>query len=288
MSKAEYAGLVEHPIAKLFPMMATDTEEWREFVDDIRVHGLRTPITLYEGKILDGRNRYRACLESSTMIEVEEYVGRHDEAVDLVLSLNLHRRHLTIGQLALVAAEVANMKRGRPSNNVSADTLTASLAKASRQVGVSRRSAARARAVKDSGNGEALAGLKSGRLSVSGAYRQATGKEVHPSSSRDYEKEHQKRKDFKRTLALVQDVPPARPRAVNGKREPLSITRFLERSLRIVGNIIRNPKYLGAIVAEREALPDDVRQRTIQILRNFAKELLDYAERLTRPEDDHI
>ena len=52
-----------HPLADLLPLVVGD--EFEALVADIRVHGLRVPITLLDGKVLDGRNRLRAC-EAST------------------------------------------------------------------------------------------------------------------------------------------------------------------------------------------------------------------------------
>jgi hypothetical protein len=48
-----------HKISDMFPLMRSDESETLRM--DIATHGRREPICLYECKILDGRNRYRAC-----------------------------------------------------------------------------------------------------------------------------------------------------------------------------------------------------------------------------------
>ena len=54
-----------HPLCTLFPRMAGD--EFAALVADIRTHGLRQPIVLHEGMVLDGGNRYRACLDAGVV-----------------------------------------------------------------------------------------------------------------------------------------------------------------------------------------------------------------------------
>ena len=57
------ATMEAHPIANLFPLI--EGAEFDELVEDIRQNGLRTPILLHaDGRILDGRNRLRACLRA--------------------------------------------------------------------------------------------------------------------------------------------------------------------------------------------------------------------------------
>ena len=104
-----------HDVAALFPLM--NTEEFHGLVADIKANGLREAIWLYEGKILDGRNRYRACLEAGVAPRYRTYTG--DEPTSFVLSLNLHRRHLTYDQRVglalkiqpLIAAELERVRR---------------------------------------------------------------------------------------------------------------------------------------------------------------------------------
>ena len=97
-----------HPMANIFPMLGV--EELGELADDIMLNGLHQPIVLYQGQILDGRNRYQACELAGIEPDCTEYEG--DDPLGYVLSLNLHRRHLTASQRAALAAEIANMTQG--------------------------------------------------------------------------------------------------------------------------------------------------------------------------------
>ena len=82
-----------HPLADVFPLM--EGEAFDALVADINQYGLREPIWLYEKKILDGRNRYRACSKVGINPEVRYFSGTRAEAMAFVISANIHRRHLT-------------------------------------------------------------------------------------------------------------------------------------------------------------------------------------------------
>jgi N6-adenosine-specific RNA methylase IME4 len=88
-----------HPIADIFPMISG-----KEFVDlkaDIKANGCHEPVVLYEGRILDGRNRFKACQEVGVEPKFIEYQG--SDPIGFVISLNLHRRHLSSDQRAAAA-----------------------------------------------------------------------------------------------------------------------------------------------------------------------------------------
>lgn len=96
------AELTAHPVADLFPMLSQ--ADFEALKQDIEENGLMEPIWLYEGRILDGRNRYRACVEIDVEPTTRDYEG--DSPVAFVWSLNGTRRHLTSSQRAAIAVEM--------------------------------------------------------------------------------------------------------------------------------------------------------------------------------------
>ncbi len=97
-----------HPAADIFPMMTE--EEYTGLRDDIREHGQRDNGIICDGKILDGRNRYRACQEMG--IEFQYYeLEPDDDPISYVLSVNLHRRNLTRKQRNEVIEKLRAMGR---------------------------------------------------------------------------------------------------------------------------------------------------------------------------------
>ena len=98
-----------HPICLLIP--SADEDELQDLTDDIRAHGLIDPIVLFEGMILDGRNRAAACERAGVAPRYVHFGGGREDALILVISHNLKRRHLTKQAIAdaLVAAEDFNL-----------------------------------------------------------------------------------------------------------------------------------------------------------------------------------
>jgi len=96
-----------HEVANIFPMMQGD--EFDALKADIDANGLREPVWLHpDGRIIDGRNRYLACCELGIEPQYRTW-NCSGSLVAFVVSLNLHRRHLTSGQKAVVALDILPM-----------------------------------------------------------------------------------------------------------------------------------------------------------------------------------
>jgi len=116
----ELDGRSIHPAALLFP--APKPKDFKQLADDIKANSLREPIKLFNGQILDGVNRVRACIEAGVMPRYDE-LPPYTNPWRFALSANIHRRHLKPGQrIALVkkalakevqAAKAADLERKR-------------------------------------------------------------------------------------------------------------------------------------------------------------------------------
>lgn len=93
-----------HPLCALFPRMTGN--EFEALKSDIATNGLRQPIITHNGMILDGGNRYEACLAAGVKPTMLEYKG--ENLVTYVMSANFHRRHLSHGQQAAIVASATD------------------------------------------------------------------------------------------------------------------------------------------------------------------------------------
>lgn len=176
-----------HPVSELFPLM--DEQEFRFLCEDIKLCGQKEPIILHQdGRILDGRNRYRACEAAGIEPLVETWDGKGD-ALAHVLSLNLYRRHLTESQRSMVAARVKGIyeeaaRRRMAAGGGDKKTGSANLRdpiqntgkaseKAAEALNVSPRSVEHASTVLKSGNEALISAVDSGQQSVSNAAKEA-------------------------------------------------------------------------------------------------------------------
>lgn len=152
-----------HPVADLFPLL--QGEAFQALVADLRNHGLREPILEdAEGRILDGRNRYLACLQAGVEPRFVQWQGEGSPAA-LALSSNLHRRHLDASQRALVAARLARLFEAEAAQRKDRRSST----EAATLIHVSPRLVHYALKVLRDGSQELIAAVESGGMAVSTA-----------------------------------------------------------------------------------------------------------------------
>jgi ParB-like chromosome segregation protein Spo0J len=94
--RVDLSTLTFHPLAEMLPLIGDD--ELKELADDIKKHGMLEPIMMFDGKVLDGRNRILALralgdthLHRSLFRELK--CDRDPRAY--VISENIRRRHLS-------------------------------------------------------------------------------------------------------------------------------------------------------------------------------------------------
>lgn len=97
----EYA---QHPIAMALMPGGMDDNEFNAFCEDIEERGIIMPVTLYEGKVLDGWHRYRAAKRTGSAPKFMTYDGK--DPAGYIASVNVHRRKLSSLQRALVGARL--------------------------------------------------------------------------------------------------------------------------------------------------------------------------------------
>jgi len=161
-----------HPVASIFRDMTA--EEYAELKDDIREHGIRTPVVLWRGQIVDGRHRGRACEELAVACPSRTIDCEERELPALVWSLNAQRRQDTPGQRAMAAARMATFKNGRPPKTSPPGEVpypldTNTRAEVAALAGVGTTTIDRAVRVLRSGDEEVIAKVESAEITINAA-----------------------------------------------------------------------------------------------------------------------
>jgi N6-adenosine-specific RNA methylase IME4 len=95
----------DHPLANIFPLL--NEEDLDRLAEDIAANGLHFPITTHEDMILEGRNRYRACVKANA--EPRFVPFDNGDPLAFVISANAIRRDLTKSQRAAVAVNAEDL-----------------------------------------------------------------------------------------------------------------------------------------------------------------------------------
>jgi hypothetical protein len=161
----KYSDYKIHPVANIFPLM--DDAAYETLKADIAANGQWEMIMMHDEQIIDGRNRLKACCE----LGIEPNIGELPIELDpyrYAVSVNLHRRHLTVTQRSDVAAHLATLRRGEAGNGreVELHKCSSTISDAATLLSVSPRSVAAASYVHDHGCKELIAGLSSGAIPV--------------------------------------------------------------------------------------------------------------------------
>ena len=205
-----------HEAANIFPLM--DESALAELAADIAANGLREPIWRHrDGRIIDGRNRWLACAKVGVTCHGHTYQGDDDSIVPFVISHNLHRRHLTESQRAMIGGRIANMSAGYHGNqwDRSSDRTQTSRGDAAALVNVSDPSVGRARRVLRDAEPEVVAAVDKGALSVAAASKISA---YQPEEQRRQLGEHlsrggtdKRQKGTPKMKAADRDIPNLRP-----------------------------------------------------------------------------
>jgi len=95
-----------HPAAELFPMIPAGSEDFNSLVESIATEGLRDPIVMHDGVLVDGRNRLAACKAANVDPRFVQWrdVASGDDLTGWIFAKNYHRRHLSPDQKVAVHA----------------------------------------------------------------------------------------------------------------------------------------------------------------------------------------
>src|SRR5262245_61637662 len=154
-----------HPLANIFPRMSP--AEFKALVEDIRINGVRQPITLHLNQILDGRHRYDAAKEAKRDLTDKDFVELKpgDDALKFVISQNVNRRHLSESQRGIIAAEIANLQKGANQHTMVGSSID--LPTASKMMNVGEATVKRARNVLVKAAPEIVEQIRHGKTKVS-------------------------------------------------------------------------------------------------------------------------
>jgi hypothetical protein len=135
-------------------------------LEDIKAHGVKLPVTVWRGKIIDGRHRAKACEELGIEPPSTEFQGDEAAALAMVISLNATRRDLKPTQRAMVAARLVTTTLGTNQWVAKSGHPPIGIEQAAQQLGVGKTLVKAARVVIENGSPEMVASCERGEQSA--------------------------------------------------------------------------------------------------------------------------
>lgn len=152
-----------HASCKQFPELPQD--QLAALAADIALHGLKFPILTFNGVIIDGRNRYLACLKAGVEPRYQEIARNDTDPESFVRSMNVFRRHLSVNERAMLAGKLVNSTKGRKASDGSTDPCLTTAA-AAKLFKVSAGSVKRAKAISKKGTPKLQKSVETGKVKL--------------------------------------------------------------------------------------------------------------------------
>jgi len=197
----EAAGYDLHGLARLFPPMKPD--EYEGLKTSLAQDGQQQPIMRFGELVLDGVHRLAACIELELEPKFETFSGAVRELRAYVLAQNLHRRHLSVAQRALIAAEMATGQHGGDRGGQAQAEAPPTQREAAAALNVSERSVRQARKIQVRADPEVVDAMRAGDISLNADIK--TINEPEPRSARAIAKDG----DGKRSTADQPELDPS-------------------------------------------------------------------------------
>ena len=162
-----------HELVTLFPPMSDF--EYEALKDDIAMFGIHQPVAVWQGQVIDGRNRYRAALELGIEPPLR-YLDNDVNPVDFVLSANMGRRNLDETQRGMVMAQLPKLERRENSGLWGSDSVstlsseTLSVIQRAKRAAISRDLQSKCDAIIAYGDGDLIERCRSKKITANDAY----------------------------------------------------------------------------------------------------------------------
>ncbi len=175
-----------HELAATFPdMEGVEFEQLKSSMEK----GQQNPIIMHGNVLLDGRNRLNACRALGIKVKAVEWKGTGTPE-ELIIALNLHRRHLTASQRAALAVKLlpaleqqaAERRGARTDIREKIPLCGKAVDLAGTQVGVSGKTVAKARKIAEASE-ETYQELLSGKLTLAQAAKEIKAADAPESPS---------------------------------------------------------------------------------------------------------